>query len=82
MTTEAEATRRSLHERLVALATVATGLQAAARYPPIAPTDWRGPASEAYDSLEAMLRLRLVAAERTASAAERSIRIAIGELGG
>jgi len=76
------ALRRALEQQVAALAPIAAGLQSAVAHPPIAPADWQGPASDAYDGLESRLRSRVVIAERAVSTALQTSRLALAELGG
>jgi hypothetical protein len=76
------ALRRALEQQVADLVPVAAGLDWAASYPPIAPTDWHGPASEAYAGLESRLRAAVDAAARAVATALRSSRLALAELGG
>jgi hypothetical protein len=76
------ALRRALEQQAAALVPIAAGLQAAVAHPPIAPADWHGPASEAYEGLERRLRSRLRVAERAVSTTLQTTRIALADLGG
>ncbi len=76
------ALRRALEQQVAALVPIAVGLQAVAAHPPIAPADWHGPASDAYDGLESRLRSRVTGAERAVSTALQTSRLALAELGG
>jgi hypothetical protein len=76
------ALRRALEQQVAALAPVAAGLRSAVAYPPIAPADWHGPASDAYAGLESQLRSRVDVAERAVAATLQSSRLALAELGG
>ena len=75
------ALRRALEQQVVDLLAVDAGLSWAAGYPPIAPTDWHGPASDAYAGLEARLRSGVDVAARAVSTALQSSRSALAELG-
>ena len=76
------ALQRALELQVSALAPIAAGLQGAVAYPPIAPADWHGPASHAYDGLESRLRARLDVAERAVSDALLASRVALREVAG
>ncbi len=76
------ALRRALENQVAALVPIAAGLQAAALHPPIAPADWYGPASDAYDGLEAGLRAQVGMVEQAVSAVLQTSRLALAELGG
>jgi hypothetical protein len=76
------ALRQALERQVADLIAVAAGLGWTADYPPIAPTDWHGPASEAYASLEARLRAGVDVAARAVETALQSSRLALAELGG
>ena len=76
------ALRRALQQQVAHLLPVAAELGWAAAYPPIAPSDWHGPASDAYAGLESRLRTRVDAAARAVATALQSSRLALAELGG
>ncbi len=76
------ALRRALELQVAALIPIAADLHAAAAYPAIAPADWHGPASDAYDSLESRLRVRVAVADRAVTTALHTSRIALAALGG
>jgi hypothetical protein len=67
----------ALERQAQLLAPVAAALQAAVAHPPVAPHDWRGPASDAYLALEREVRSRVVSAEFAVAAALGSTRHAI-----
>ena len=77
-----DALRRALEHQVAALAPIAAGLHAAEAHPAVAPADWHGPASDAYDGLESRLRSRVAVAERAVSTALQTSRLALAELGG
>lgn len=76
------ALRHALEQQAAGLLPVSAGLRAAVAHPPVAPSDWHGPASAAYASLEARMRARVAAADVAVGAALQSTRAALGELGG
>ena len=71
-----------LQRQAATLGRVAADLRVAAAYPPIAPDDWNGAASRAYDGLEAELRSRLAAADDALTIALDATRRALVQLGG
>jgi hypothetical protein len=75
------ALRRALEQQVAALVPVVTGLHAATAHPAVAPTEWHGPASDAYAALELRLRSRVAIAERAVSVALQTSRLALAELG-
>jgi hypothetical protein len=80
--TDPLALRTLLEQQAAHLAPISARLHVASAHPPIAPTDWRGPASEGYAALEARLRSRIVAGEHAVDEALRGTRAALGELDG
>jgi len=80
--TDPTALTATLEQRAAFLAPISARMHVAAAHPPLAPTDWKGPASEAYTTLEARVRSRLAAAEHAVDEALRGTRAALGELDG
>ena len=80
--TQELALRHALEQQVAGLLPVAAGLLAAVAHPPVAPADWHGPASSAYQELESRMRSRIAAADRAVSATLQSSRLALGDLGG
>jgi hypothetical protein len=80
--TDPAALRTLLEQQAAQLAPISARLRATATHPPIAPTDWRGPAADAYTALEARLRSRISHGERVVDEALRDTRAALGELDG
>jgi hypothetical protein len=76
------ALRRALELQVAALVPIAADLHAAAAHPAVAPADWHGPASDAYDGLEARLRARVAAADRAVATVLQTSRVALAALGG
>lgn len=76
------ALRRALEAQVAALVPIASSLHSALAHPSLAPAEWRGPASGAYDGLEARLRSRLADADGAVSVTLQSSRLALGEMGG
>lgn len=74
------ALRRALERQVAALVPVDAELQSAATHPPLAPPDWHGPASRAYDGLMVRLRTRLSVAERAVAGALQTSRHALADL--
>ena len=75
--------RAALERQQAALAPVGRLLSAAATFPPrLRPEDWRGPAAQACERLEAQLVHELRGAEAAVEAAQRETRRAVIELGG
>jgi hypothetical protein len=75
------ALRHALEQQVSALIPIAADLHVAVVHPPVAPADWHGPASDAYASLEARMRSRVVEADRAVAATLQTSRIALGDLG-
>ena len=75
------ALRRALELQVSALIPIAADLHVAVTHPAVAPADWHGPASDAYASLEARMRSRVVEAERAVASTLQTSRIALGDLG-
>lgn len=80
--TDPVALKTLLEEQAAQLAPISARLHVAATHPPIAPTDWKGPAADGYTALETRLRSRIVASEQAVEEALRSTRAALGELDG
>jgi hypothetical protein len=77
------ALRAALERQATELAPISRVLAAAAAFPPrLSADEWRGEAAEACLRLEDDLRLALAASDNAVSAAQRSTRAAISELGG
>jgi hypothetical protein len=79
---DAAAVRRQLEEQARVLASVAARLHDSVAHPPIAPSDWHGPASAAYAELEHRLRRRVAAAEHAVHDTLQSTRLALAQVGG
>jgi hypothetical protein len=77
------ALRAALERQQTDLAPIARVLAAAAAFPPrFSADDWRGEAADACLRLEDELRRALAASDQAVSAAARSTRAALSELGG
>ena len=74
--------RALLEQQAAHLAPISARLHVASAHPPIAPTDWHGPAADGYAAFETRLRSQIVAGERAVDEALRSTRVALGELDG
>ncbi len=82
-TMDAGALRAALERQQSELAPIGRVLAAVAAFPPrLAPDDWRGEAADACVRLEDDLRSALAAGDDAVSAAQRSTRAALAELGG
>jgi hypothetical protein len=79
--TSEPALRHALEQQVAGLLPVAADLHVAVAHPPMAPADWHGPASSAYQALESRMRSRVAAAEGTVTATLQSSRLALGDLG-
>lgn len=77
MNSDPSALLAALERQAQLLAPVSADLHAAVAHPPVAPHDWRGPASDAYLALKRELRSRVVSAEFAVAAALGSTRRAI-----
>jgi hypothetical protein len=75
------ALRTLLEQQVAQLAPIEQNLLDCATHPPIAPTDWHGPASSSYAELQARLLTRVALCWTAVSAAIASSRQALGELG-
>lgn len=77
------ALRAALERQQRELAPISRALDAAAAFPPrFSLDDWRGEAAEACVRLQDELQRALAAGSEAVSAAQRSTRAALGELGG
>jgi hypothetical protein len=81
MTPDLALLRAALERQIALLAPIAHRLQQAVVHPPIAPHDWRGPASRSYAALEEQLRSRIREAEDAVGAALHHSRLALGQVG-
>ena len=80
MTPDLALLHAALERRIAVLAQIAHRLRLAVVHPPIAPYDWRGPASRSYASLEEQVRSRIREAEDAVAAALHHSRLAAGQL--
>ena len=81
-TMDSAALRAALERQRRGLAPVGRLLASAAAHPPrLDPGNWRGEAAQACERLEGRLRSLLAGADDSLSAAERSTRAALAELG-
>jgi hypothetical protein len=80
MTPDLARLHAALERQIALLAPIAHRLRLAVVHPPIAPHDWRGPASRSYASLEEQLRSRIRDAEDAVAAALHHSRLAAGQV--